>query len=232
MKFDYALFDLDGTLSESGPGITKSVQYALHCLGIEEPDLDNLRSFIGPPLNIEFKRVYGLSSEQVVFAVEKYRERYGTTGMFECEMYPGIPRMLEKCSRQGIVLAVASSKPEPYVISILDHFGITNSFDVIVGSSPDEEMNRAGADQKQFIVRKALDMLRQAGPGTDRDGDFEDRCAMVGDRCYDMDGARANHVHAVGAAFGYGSVQELKDAGAEYIAGTVTELTQILCGEA
>lgn len=230
MFLRYALFDLDGTLSESAPGITRSVQYALRFLGIDEPDPDSLKSFVGPPLNVEFVRRYHLSPEQTLLAVEKYRERYGKNGLFECEMYPGIPDMLQQCLKAGITLAVASSKPQPYVERILEHFGIRELFTVIAGSDMDEEKNKAGADQKQFIVRKALEELRQAGKEESREA-FAASCAMVGDRSFDMDGALANGVCAVGVTFGYGSEEELRLAGARYLAHTAQELAKILCSD-
>ena len=222
------MFDLDGTLSESAPGMTKCVQYALHCIGIEEPDPENLRSFIGPPLNVEFKRRYGLSPDQIETAVIRYREKYAAGGMYDCRMYEGTEKMLKDCVDAGLTLAVSSSKPQPFVEAILDRFGIRKYFSVIFGSAPEEEISRAEADQKTFIVRQTLEAL--AGARGESADEILSVSAMVGDRCYDMKGAIANGVHAVGVSFGYGSEEELRSSGAEYIAASPAQLSQILCG--
>ena len=120
----YFLFDLDGTLTDPKEGITTCVQYALHSLGIEEPDLDRLESFIGPPLKDSFMEFYGMDEEQAQAAVKKYRERFNDKGLYENEIYPGIAPMLQMLSEKGFRLAVASSKPTVFVEKILEHFGI------------------------------------------------------------------------------------------------------------
>ena len=121
-RFTYCLFDLDGTLSASAPGITRCVQYALHCLGIEEPDLKSLETFVGPPLGDEFKRRYGFDDRTCAIAIDRYRERYRKAGIFECELYPGIQEMLQAQYEAGQKLAVASSKPEAFVKQIMEHY--------------------------------------------------------------------------------------------------------------
>ena len=118
----YLLFDLDGTLTDPKLGITTCVQYALKFFGIEEPDLDKLEPFIGPPLKDSFMEFYGMDEAQAEEAIAKYRERFSTVGMFENEVYPGIVRMLRRCKKSGAKLAVASSKPEIFVKKILEHF--------------------------------------------------------------------------------------------------------------
>ena len=122
--FEYILFDLDGTLTDPKLGITSSVQYALRALGIEEPSLDKLEVFIGPPLTDSFREFYGLDEEQMITAVDKYRERFATQGIFENEIYPGIPQMLADLKAKGKKLAIASSKPTLFVEQILEHFEI------------------------------------------------------------------------------------------------------------
>ena len=141
------LFDLDGTLTESGEGITKCVQYALEKLGRPESDLEKLKVFIGPPLMEQFMKYADLDEATARKAVEYYRERYSTTGIFENRPYPGVEKMLQELRRKKYLLAVASSKPEYYVKQILDYFNLTEYFDEIVGS----EMNGARTNKTEVI---------------------------------------------------------------------------------
>ena len=229
-KIRYALFDLDGTLSESAPGITKSVQYALRHFGIEDPDLKKLETFVGPPLRDEFHRRYGFDDAQCTAAVEKYRERYRNIGIFECEMYEGIYELSKACSGKGIHLAVASSKPEEFVVRIMEHFGIAQYFDVICGARmEDDHHNISGVDSKEYVVRKALQALSDADGAVILD---RDNAVMVGDRDLDICGAIRNGVTSVGVTFGYGTRQELEEAKADHIFDTVQELSDyLLAGE-
>lgn len=224
MAFQNILFDLDGTLTESGPGITRSVQYALHQMGIEEPDLQKLEPFVGPPLNLSFRERYGMSEEETGRAIHYFRESYDTKGIYENNVYPGVRELLQQLHEQGRRLAIASSKPEPMVHRVLEHFGIAGYFDVIVGSHVEEELdNKMGADNKLLMVKKALQ-----GLGLSVEQGRRKSYAMVGDRSFDMNGAKANHVTAVGVSYGYGSRRELEEAGADFIADTVEELGRIL----
>ncbi|MDE7185102.1 MAG: HAD hydrolase-like protein, partial [Lachnospiraceae bacterium] len=127
--FEYILFDLDGTLTDPKLGITSSAQYALRALGIEESSLDRLEPFIGPPLADSFREFYGLDEEQIITAIDKYRERFAAQGIFENEIYPGIPQMLADLKAKGKILGIASSKPTLFVEQILDHFEIRKYFD-------------------------------------------------------------------------------------------------------
>ncbi len=219
---DCVLFDLDGTISESAPGIARSVRYGLKRVGIDEPDLKKLETFVGPPLNVTFREMYGLDEQQILEAVTAFRELYVKDGIFDCRPYPGIMEMLRACRESGLKLAVASSKPELFVKRIIEHFGMADLFDAVCGSSMDEEKNsRAGLDSKQLVIAEALRLMKVTE---------NSRCAMVGDRCYDMDGAIRNGLLPVGVSYGYGSRQELGDAGAVYIADTADELAGYLCG--
>ena len=137
----YLLFDLDGTLTDPKVGITSCVQYALKSFGIEEPDLDKLEPFIGPPLKESFMEFYQMSEEDAWKAVEKYRERFTTTGLFENEVYEGIPQMLHTLQSKGLFLAVASSKPTVYVEQILEHFNLSKYFKVVVGDRKSTRLN-------------------------------------------------------------------------------------------
>ena len=231
--FKYVLFDLDGTLTDSGEGITRAVQYALHEQGIEEPDLHRLDSFVGPPLDVSFKSRYGMNDEQMLRAVKKFREYYEPIGIFENRVYEGIPEMLDACRKEGITLAVASSKPQLFVHQVLEHFDIEKYFSVIVGS----EMDGRRTDKKE-VVDEALRQLTELAREKDDAKAPARVCAiresmalqtaMVGDRCYDMEGAAEHHLKAVGVSYGYGSEEELRDSGAHMVAGTVAELQQML----
>lgn len=245
MAFQNILFDLDGTLTESGPGITRSVQYALHQMGIEEPDLQKLEPFVGPPLNLSFRERYGMNEEETGRAIHYFRESYDTKGIYENNVYPGVRELLQQLHEQGSRLAIASSKPEPMVHRVLEHFGIAGYFDVIVGSHVEEELdNKMGADNKLLMVKKALQGLGlSVEPGFGAAEEPETAMtealkrarrksyAMVGDRSFDMNGAKANHVTAVGVSYGYGSRRELEEAGADFIADTVEELGRILMAD-
>lgn len=213
----YLLFDLDGTLTDPKEGICTCVQYALSAFGIEEPDLDKLEPFIGPPLKDSFMEYYHFTGEQAEAAIEKYRERFADVGLFENEMYPGIPRMLRTLSARGMVLAVASSKPTVYVQRILEHFKIARYFKVVVGSELDGR--RVNKDE---VVREALRRLFG-----DKPVDLE-QVYMIGDRCFDVEGARRAGIESVGVAYGYGSMEELKEAKADYIVRSVEELQAFL----
>ena len=218
--FDYILFDLDGTLTDPKLGITRSVQYALRALGIEEPSLDKLEPFIGPPLADSFREFYGLEEEQVVTAVAKYRERFTDQGIYENEIYPGTARMLASLRAGGKKLAFASSKPTPFVERILDHFEIRAYFDYIIGSNMDGTRGK-----KEEVVEEALRQMLPAGmpPAEKKAG-----VAMVGDRRFDIEGAREHGITSVGVSFGYAPEGELEQAGADHIVDTVEALAGLL----
>ena len=222
--FDYCLFDLDGTLTDPREGITKSVQYALQAFGIEEPDLKKLEPFIGPPLKDSFMEFYGFTGEEAERAIAVYRESFAPVGIFENQVYPGIPQMLERLYRRGTRLAVASSKPIGFVKQILAHFDIEKYFDVVVGSELDGTRGT-----KEEVVEEALGRLGiLTMPVIER----HVRCAMTGDRKFDIQGARACGLTGVGVRFGFAEEGELEEAGAEYIAETVAGLAEFLLRKA
>ena len=205
------LFDLDGTLTDSGPGITRCVQYALASFGIEEPDLEKLNCYVGPPLLESFMNFAGLGCEEAQQAITKYRERYEAEGIFENEVYEGIPEVLAYLKEKGKILAVASSKPEKYVEQILEHFEIRKYFTVVTGS----EMNETRTDKGEVIA----ETLRRLGAEDSRSD-----VVMVGDRSYDVIGARENGLLCVGVSYGYGGREELEAAGAAKVCDTPEEL--------
>lgn len=214
---NYLLFDLDGTLTDPKIGICTCVQYALASFGIEEPDLDKLEPFIGPPLKDSFMKFYGMDDSQADTAVEKYRERFRETGIFENKLYEGIPQLLQTLNSKGMFLAVASSKPTVFVERILEHFQIRKYFKVVVGSELDGSRGR-----KSEVVEEALRQLFGDKPVE------KDKVYMIGDRCYDIEGAREAGVDSVGVTYGYGNMEELREAKADYIVRSVEELQRFL----
>ena len=217
--YSYVLFDLDGTISDSGPGIINCTQYALKYFGIHEPDREKLTLFIGPPLRESFMKYYGFSPMQAQAAIEKYRERYSAVGKYENQMYPGIPELLAKLKNAGVHLAVASSKPEVFVEEILVHFGIRQYFEIVVGS----QLN-GPREKKEEVMEEVMRQLAARGAVSPQD------VVLVGDRCYDVYGAKSAGAHSVGVTYGYAQPGELEQAGAEVIVHTVEELEQVLFG--
>lgn len=205
------LFDLDGTLTESGEGIINCVQYALEKLGKKEEHPENLQCFIGPPLKEQFMKYAGLSEKEGEKAVVYYRERYTTTGIFENRLYPKIPELLELLKINNKILAVASSKPEVYVKQILKHFQIADYFTAIVGSELDGRRT-----EKAEVIEEALRRMHLE--------EERDKVLMVGDRSHDVQGAISCGLQCIGVAYGYGSREELEKAGAVYIADSVEDL--------
>lgn len=210
----YLLFDLDGTLTNPQEGITKCVQYALRAFGIDEPDLEKLVPFIGPPLIQSFMDFYGFSEQQAREAVAVYRERFGTIGLFENFPYPGIAEMLHQLQAQGKVLAVASSKPTVYVRRILEKFELAPYFQIIEGSN----LDGTRVDKKEVIAA----VLAQLGNPS------ADELLMIGDRKFDVIGAKEMGFGCAGVRFGFAAPGELENSGAVYIAETVDDLTRYL----
>ena len=210
----YFLFDLDGTLTDPKEGITRCIQYALTKFGIDEPDLDSLTKFIGPPLGPSFSKYYGLSAQQAEDAVRYFRERYKPIGIFENAVYVGVPAMLKDLKDHGRIVALATAKPQVFAEQILDHFGIREYFDCIVGSEMDGRRTDKGA-----VIETVLTQLQ-----------VEDRsqAIMVGDRHHDVDGAAACGIDCVGLYEGYAEPGELEQAGAKYIVEDIFELHQLL----
>lgn len=208
------LFDLDGTLTDPGEGITASVAYALNKLGITPPPREELYKFIGPPLGESFMKYYSLSEDEARVAIEYYREYFKPRGMLENKVYPDIPKLLKALRAQGLRLIVATSKPEVFAVTILEHFGLAEHFDLI-----------AGSDLSGTRILKA-DVIRDA---LCRCGITAlDECIMIGDRLHDVEGAAEVGIDSVGVLWGYGSHRELTEAGAVYIAESVFDIMKIL----
>ncbi|HEM2803039.1 TPA: HAD family hydrolase [Streptococcus suis] len=207
------LFDLDGTLTDSGQGILNSVAYALEKMGIEEPDTANLNRFIGPPLYESFSRFYQLSPEDTQSAVDAFRIYFKEKGMFENQLYPGIIPLLEELRTAGKTLVIATSKPEIFAKQILEHFGIAHYFDVIAGASLD-----SSRISKADVIGYAINQLEA----------FPNNAVMIGDREHDIEGARRHQLPAIGVLYGYGNKQEFEKAGATMIVETVQDLKRVL----
>lgn len=223
--YRYILFDLDGTLTDPKEGICRSVQYALEKAGRRVPEIDELTLFIGPPLRDSFREFCHMDDTQTEQAVTDYRERFAEVGWKENFPYAGIDLLLAHCRQQGAKLAVASSKPQVFVEKILKHFGLYKYFDVIVGSEPDGRRSK-----KEEIVKEALDRLYGRYGKKMPDAQKREQTAMVGDRKFDIEGARSEGVDGIGVSYGYAEKGELAAAGADAIAGSVKELEELLLG--
>ena len=207
-------FDLDGTLTDSAPGIIHSVQYALKKYGIEAEEND-LRSFIGPPLVHSFQERFGFDHDKALEAVAYYREYFTAGGMFENSVYPGVEEMLQKLKEDGLMLAVATSKPELFSKQILEHFALTRYFDFIGGAAMDETRTT-----KVEVLSYALQEL-QVDPA---------KAVMIGDRENDMEAASLLGTESIGVLYGYGSKEELANAGAKVFAETPMDICRIISG--
>ncbi len=205
------LFDLDGTLTESGEGITKSVQYALEKLGKPEENLEALKVFVGPPLMEQFMKYADLDEETARRAVEIYRERYSTIGIFENRPYPGVAHMLEELKKKGYLLAVASSKPEYFVKKILAHFDLEKYFDEAVGS----EMSGSRTNKTE-VIEETLRRLHLEN--------HREQVLMVGDKEHDVLGARKAGLECLAVSYGYGTMEELTAARPLQIAASADEV--------
>lgn len=207
----YVLFDLDGTLTDPAIGITNAVMYALRHYGIAVADRSTLYPFIGPPLTDSFEKYFGFSKEQAVEAVEVYREYFSETGIFENRVYDGVPEMLEALCDNGVRAVLATSKPLVFADRILEHFALKPYFYYTAGSELGGERV-----EKAAVIRYALEQCHIP----------PDSAVMVGDRSYDVAGAAACGLPAIGVSYGYGSREELKAA--RCIVDSVEELQKIL----
>jgi phosphoglycolate phosphatase len=214
VTFGSVLFDLDGTLTDSAPGITGSMRFALADVGLRPVSAATLRTFVGPPLADSLRAVCGLDDSQIRQVMAVYRERYSSVGMFENAVYPGILELLTALREDGRRLAVATSKLASSAIAICDNFGLSRFFEAICGA------DLAGLhDSKTEIVAAARAALGQPSAAD---------TVLVGDRLYDVVGARANGIAVIGAGWGYGLAGELGTAGATEIAADATELAGLL----
>ena len=211
--FDYLFFDLDGTLTDPALGITNSFIHAIKYFGLEVPSYETLCSFIGPPLPDTFKQQFGFSDEKAAEGVKKYREYFSEKGLLENSVYPGIPELLSQLKQQGKKLVVATSKPEEYSVRIIEHFDLAQYFENVCGSLMDESRSK-----KDEVIAYAIE----------RNGiSDKSKILMIGDRKHDILGAKKVGLKSCGVLFGYGSLEELQTAGADFIAQNIQELKDI-----
>ncbi|MET1079499.1 MAG: HAD family hydrolase [Pseudomonas sp.] len=211
MHQQHLLFDLDGTLTDPREGITRSVQHALAQLGIDEPDLQLLEPFIGPPLLQGFMQFYGFDEATAWRAVAFYRERFKSIGLYENRLFEGTLPLLEYLGRQGRTLYIATSKPTVFALEIARHFGFASCFKRIYGS----ELDGTRSHKDQLIAHLLAE----------EDLDPAD-CLMIGDRKHDLLGARANNLACVAVGYGFGSREELLAEAPTYHFSTQAELHQ------
>ncbi|HEX5121710.1 MAG TPA: HAD hydrolase-like protein, partial [Rhodanobacteraceae bacterium] len=207
------LFDLDGTLIDSEPGITACLAHAFERIGAPLPAREVLRTWIGPPFRQTFPTVLGDDEARIVAAIDHYRDRFEDVGWTEHAVYDGIPELIASLAERGDTLAVVTTKPESQARLIVDHFPFGSAFARVYGPS-DRHSHRSKADM-------IADTLRDFGARAEQ-------TTMIGDRHFDIEGARANGVRGIGVAWGFGSIDELIDAGAQSIARSPVELLSLL----
>ncbi len=214
-KYKCVLFDFDGTVVNTGEGILRSLQYSFEQMGDEVPSMEELKKFIGPPVYYSFTHFYGVSEEDVGMYIKKYRERYKEKGICESELYSGVRELLTELRKRGILLGVASSKPEHLIYSVADYLGITDLFDVIVGVKVDDSNHSS----KTGLILEAMKKLGIS----DRES-----VLMVGDRCFDIDGAAGAQVDSCAALWGFGNEDEFKAHNATYIVRSADEILNLV----
>ena len=209
----YILFDLDGTLTNPKLGITKSIQYALGARGIEIKDLSSLTKYIGPPLRASFME-FGFNEEEAEELITKYREYYKVKGLYENEVYEGIEELLRKLKEKGMKLYTATSKPEYFAKIILEHYNLDQYFEDICGATMDNSRGTKEEVIRYAICKNKINDLNEV--------------VMIGDREHDVQGAKKVGITSIGVLFGYGSKDELSEAGADRLAETVEEVYDII----
>ncbi len=213
VMYQTILFDLDGTLTDSSQGITNSAAYALEKMGFERPSKQDLLPFIGPPLQESFKQFYHLSEKESQQAVTFYREYFAEKGIFENILYPEVSETLLRLKENGKQLLLATSKPEHFARIILNHFQLTDYFTEIAGASLDGKLGAKGD-----VIALALQRIGITDTST---------CLMVGDRKHDILGAKANQMDSAGVLYGFGSREELSQAGATFIIDRLADIHRV-----
>lgn len=214
MRYDFVVFDFDGTLCDSGEGILKSARYALESFGIVVDADADMRFFVGPPLIDSFQRYEGVDEKKAEAMVEKYRERYRETGLFESRVYPGVEALLQTLHAHGVKIGIGSSKPLLFIERIVEHFGLRQYFDCLSAI----DMKNAREPKSEIISR----CLAEMGCSDRR------RALMVGDRYFDIEGANGAGIDSAGVLYGYGTRAEFEAHGARYIVSSAQKLEQII----
>ena len=214
-RYSAVFFDWDGTIADTRPGIFNSVRYATRKLGIPDKPDEELQYFIGPPLYDGFEHVFGVNPDLAVTLTDTYRIYYRDTGIYECSIYDGIRDLLVSLRAAGIKTAVVSSKPKEFLDRLVEHFDLADCFDAVVGPAMDNHNSN-----KTVLVNTALKEMML----------LPSSAAMVGDRHFDMEGAKAAGVTAIGVLYGYGEEEELMTAGADIICPGVEDVCACLMG--
>lgn len=216
MRYNAVIFDFDGTICDTGEGILKSAKYALDAFGYKTPDdYRELTCFIGPPLLVTFQEEFGADANQAEELVKKFRERYTNTGLYESELYDGVKELLARLKDDGIKIGIASSKPQAYVEKLLEKFNVIKYFDSICAVS-----FTADCETKASIISRCLAELDAKGNET----------IVVGDRKFDIEGAKANYIDSVAVLWGYGNKIEFVEAGAKFIVEKVDDIESVALG--
>lgn len=214
-KYDYVIFDFDGTVTDTGEGILKSLQYSFKENGKPVPSFDELKKFIGPPIHYSFVTFYNVSEDEVTSYIEKYRERYRSKGIYECKLYDGMVDLLEQLKSKDVKIGIASSKPVKLIHDVMNTLGITNMFDAVSGTQFDDSHQVS----KTELILNAMQKLGV----TDKN-----RALMVGDRYFDIDGAHGAGIDCCAVLYGYGSQEEFKEHNAEYIVSATKEIAELV----
>lgn len=213
-KYSTIIFDLDGTLTDSSKGIINSIIYALEKYDINDYDMLLLKKFLGPPLHESFEKYFGFDKEKSLQAVKFYREYFSTKGLLENEVYCGVNDLLQNLKENGKTLIVATSKPQPFTDRIMEHFDLTKYFDFIAGSNMDTSRSK-----KAEVIEYALSECNIKD---------KSKVVMIGDRAEDIIGAQKVGIDSIGVEYGYGTFDELKNAGATYLIKDVKSLKDFL----
>lgn len=214
--FDGAFFDFDGTIADTGEGIFECAQYALSHLGFAPATPEQLRAFIGPPIFDSFKSITGADDETCVQLSHAYRTHYREGGILKFRVYDGIPELFDELKANGVKLAVVSSKPERFILRILDHLGKREIMDYVSCPTDDDH-----PESKTQLIERACKNLELP----------KSSAVMIGDRKFDILGAAGAGIRSIGAAYGYGSEEELSGSGADYIAFSAAEIRNLLLSE-
>ncbi len=214
-NFDYVIFDFDGTVADTGEGILKSLQYSFVAMGDPAPELKDLEKFIGPPVYYSYTHFYGIPEEKVDLYVKKYRERYREKGIYESKVYDGLVELVNSLKENGVKVGIASSKPESLIHSVGDYLGVTDLFDAIVGVKTDNSKHSS----KASLISQAM---------ADLDAADKNKVLMVGDRCFDIDGAHEAGVKCCAALWGYGDEAEFTAHNADFIVRHPKEIEKLI----
>ena len=217
MKYDLILFDLDGTLSDPTSGLCRSYRYALEKMGLDYGTPESLRRYIGPNLTTIWMQEYGISREESLRALEYFREFFEEHGWHDNLLFDGIHEMLATLKAAGLRLSLATSKPITHASKILELFGLTKYFDFV--GAADLVGTR---DEKWQVIEYVMENFRDVS---------RDRAVIVGDRCFDAEGAKRCGIHSLGVLYGCGTGEEIRSSGFDHVGATVADVTRILLGE-